>query len=117
MTLSLSDGRTLPCSILRFARGGLDMRKLVLLHFLVVDGEYFVTFSAVARAKGWGHFASVGFAGQVQIIASADSLTVDEAEGVASAFAIDAAPAIDQLFEALKKGSPLDRGRKNREGR
>jgi EpsI family protein len=100
--LSLANGRKLPCSILQFSRGGLDMRRLVVLHFLVVDGEYFTTFNAVAKAKGWRHFARVDYAAQVQIVSSTGSTSVESATKVATDFARDVAPAIEELFVGLQ---------------
>lgn len=106
--LLLNDERRLACSILQFARSGLDTRKLTLLHFLVADGEYFTTFSAVAQAKGWRHFGGVNYAAQVQIMTSADNLAVDAATRVVMNFARDAIPAIDRIFADLKSASDAD---------
>jgi hypothetical protein len=114
LEMPLPDGKKLPCSLLRFARSGLDARKLVLLHFLVADDDYFTTFSAVAKAKGWRHFATLGYAAQVQIVASADNSTMNEATKLVTDFALDTAPVIEQLLEnlhetrgACESGEPL----------
>ena len=101
--LLLSGGQKLPCSIVQFTRGGLDVHRLVLLHFLVVDGEYFTTFSTAAQAKGWRHFATIGFAAQVQIVASAGSTSLDQAAETVMDFALDAGPAMERFFEELKR--------------
>ncbi len=101
LELPLPAGGKLPCSLLRFARNEWDARKLVLLHFLVADGEYFTTFSAVAKAKGWRHFATLDYAAQVQIVAAADDSTTDEAARLVTDFALDTAPVIGQLLENL----------------
>jgi EpsI family protein len=102
--LVLDGGSSLPCSIVQFARGGLDMRKLVLLHFLVADGEYFTTFSDVAKMKGWRHFAGIKYAAQVQVVTSADKMPVDTAIKVVTDFALDAAPVMERLFANLATG-------------
>jgi EpsI family protein len=99
--LALDGGSKLPCSIVQFARGGLDLHQLVLLHFLTADGEYFTTFSAIARAKGWRRFAAIHYAAQVQIIASADNVTLDAATRLVSDFACDAAPFIRRFLVNL----------------
>jgi EpsI family protein len=109
--LSLGEERKLPCSIVQFARGGLDLRRLVLLHFLIVDGECFTTFSAVAKAKGWWHFAGVNYAAQVQIVASADNMAVDAATEMVTDFARDAGPVMEQFFEDLKNARTAQESR------
>ncbi len=99
--LSWGGGRTLRCSLVQFARGGLDVRQLVLLHFLVADGEYFETFWTVAQAKGWRRFADTHYVGQVQIVASADNLSVDAATTLVTDFAREAVPVMQQFFTRL----------------
>ena len=46
---------------------------------------------------------SYGYVAQVQIIASTESLTDDSATKLVSAFAVDSALSIAQLFEALEE--------------
>ncbi len=101
MNFRLRDGRTVPASILQFTRSSLDLRRLVLFHTLVVDGEYFSTFSAVARAKGWRHFGTVRYVAQVQIIASAAGLSMEGAMKLVMDFALDAIPAVDSFFDEI----------------
>ena len=108
LELPLRDGTKLSCSIVQFARSGLDTRKLALLHFLVADGEYFPTFFAVAKAKGWHRFAGIDYAAQVQIVTSADNVTVDAATKLVTDFALDAAPVMKRFFTSLKTARPAD---------
>jgi hypothetical protein len=105
-TAELSPGgqTKLPCSIVRFARTGFDTRNLILVHFLVADGEFFTTFSAVAQKKGWRHFAETHYAAQVQVVASADGMSVEAATKLATSFATDAAPFVGRSFENLRAG-------------
>ncbi|HSV98821.1 MAG TPA: EpsI family protein [Sedimentisphaerales bacterium] len=99
--LSFREQGVVPGRIVQFARSGLDMRKLVLFHFLVVDGECFTSFSAVAKAKGWRHFAEVRYAAQVQIVSSADSQSIEAATQSVLDFARDAYPTMKQFFQGL----------------
>ncbi len=107
VVLPLDGGRKLPCSIVQFARGGLDLRRLVLLHFLMADGEYFMTFSDIARAKGWRHFAGISYAAQVQIVTSADNLAVEEATRLVTDFARVAVPIIGQFLGNRAPAGPV----------
>jgi EpsI family protein len=102
MALSLPGGRTLPCNIVQFARTGLHSGGLLVLHFLVADGEYFTTFSAVAKAKGWRHFAGVRYA-----VGTAD---VHEATTTVTDFAREAAPVIQEMLTELKMSSEGGQG-------
>jgi hypothetical protein len=99
--LSFREEGVLPGRIVQFSRSGLDTRKLVLFHFLVVDGECFTSFSAVAKAKGWRHFAEVRYAAQVQIVASADSQSIEAATQSVLDFARDAYPTMKQFLQGL----------------
>lgn len=99
--LSFGEESVLTGRIVQFARSGLDMRKLVLFHFLIADGEYFTSFSAVAKAKGWRHFAEVEYAAQVQIVSSADSQSIEAATQSVLDFVRDAYPIMKQFFQSL----------------
>lgn len=101
MELLLDDGIKLPCSIFRFFHSRLDTEKVTVLHYTVVDGQYFgyVSGSLLRAAR----FQAVGYVAQVQIIASTESLTTDSATRLVSGFAVDSALSIAQLFEALEE--------------
>jgi EpsI family protein len=113
VVLPLDGGRQLPCSIAQFARGGLDLQKLVLLHFLMADGEYFTTFFDIARAKGWRHFAGISYAAQVQIVASADNVAAEEATRLVTDFARAAVPVIEQFLENRTPARPVAESRED----
>lgn len=102
MELLLDDGIKLPCSIFQFFHGGLDTKKVTVLHYLIADGQYFGDVSLSLLLSGRG-IRAVGYAAQVQIIASTESLTADSAKRLVSAFAVDSALSIDRLFEALEE--------------
>jgi EpsI family protein len=101
LKLRLASGQVLPCSIVQFARSGLDARKLLLLHFLIIDEEYFTTFSAVAKARGWRHFAGARYAAQVQIVTSAEGVSLDAVTKRVTDFARAAAPALEQFLRHI----------------
>lgn len=102
MELLLDDGIKLPCSVFLFFNGGLDTKKVAVLHYLIADGQYFgdVSVSLHQAVRG---IRAVGYVAQVQIIASAESLTADSATRLVSAFAVDSALSIARLFEALEE--------------
>lgn len=102
MELLLDDGIKLPCSIFQFFHGGLDTKKVTVLYYLIADGQYFGDASVSLRQAGRGIHA-VGYVAKVQIVASTESLTADSATRLVSAFAVDSALSIAQLFEALEE--------------
>lgn len=101
MELLLEDEMKLPCSIFQFFQGGLDTKKVTVLHYSIADGQYFgdVSGSLLKASRG---IRAVGYVAQVQIIASTESLTDDSATRLVSAFAVDSALSIAQLFEAFE---------------
>lgn len=100
--LLLDDGMKLPCSIFQFFQGGLDTKKVTVLHYSIADGRYFgdVSGSLLKASQG---IRAVGYVAQVQIIASTESLTDDSVTRLVSAFAVDSALSIARLFEALEE--------------
>ena len=102
MELLLDDGIKLPCSIFQFFHGGLDTKKVTVLHYLIADGQYFGDVSG-SLLQAWRGIRAIGYVAQVQIIASTESLTADSATRLVTAFAVDSALSIAQLFEALEE--------------
>lgn len=105
MELLLDNGIKLPCSIFRFFRGGLDTKKVTVLHYLISDGQYFddVSVSLLNTERGI-RVVGYDYVAHVQIIASTESLTDDSATKLVSAFAVDSALSIAQLFKDLEEG-------------
>lgn len=102
MELPLNDGTKLPCSVFQFFPGGLGTQKVTVLHYLIADGQYFGDISVPLLQAGRG-IRAVGYVAQVQIVALTESLTADSSTRLVSAFAVDSALSIAQLFEALKE--------------
>ena len=100
--LLLDDGIKLPCSIFQFFHGGLDTKKVTVLHYSIADGQYFGDVSGSLLKAGQG-LRAVDYVAQVQIIASTESLTSDSATRLVSAFAVDSALSIVRLFEAIEE--------------
>jgi hypothetical protein len=103
MELPLNDGTTLPCSILRFVRGGLDTANVTVLNYFIVDGELCGDVSLL-KSRAWRDFRAVGYVIQVQIVATTETLTDDSGTRLVSAFAVDSGPSIAGLFEHIEKG-------------
>lgn len=115
MELSLSDGSKLPCTVLNFFGGGLDSRKVSVLNYFIVDGQYYGSLSLL-RSKGRRCLGMIKYAAQVQIVTSNDSLNVDSAMRLVSAFAVDSAPLIAWLFEDIERSRRSGEFRKPLQG-
>jgi len=102
MDLPLSDGTILPCKTLQFSRGTLNIEKVTVLNYYIVDGQYCRDVSLL-RSKVWRGSGTVRYVAQVQIIASNPSnLTIDAAVKMAYDFAAESALSISTIFESTK---------------
>ena len=99
--LPLNSGAKLPCSVFQFVRGGLDVKRVTVLHYFIVDGQ--CGDDSLLRRKGWGRFAKTGYVAQVQVVTQAETFTDDSAIKRVCAFAVDSAAPIARLFEDIKK--------------
>ncbi len=98
VVLRLVDGKTLPCTIFQFSRGGLNNSEKTVLHYYIVDGEYCGDVSQLRR-KVWRGSDSIGYAVQVQI--ATDDVGIQASDwgtDLVSAFAVESAEPIAQLF-------------------
>ncbi len=105
--LPLSDGTKLPCTIFQFSRGGLDAKKMTVLNYFIVDGEYCGDVSLL-KSKAWGNFRAVGYAVQVQIVASNESLSDDSGMRLARRFAADSTSAMGEMVNAIENSRETD---------
>lgn len=96
VSLSLVDGTDLPSQVQRFRRGGLDTRRITVLNYYIVDGEYCSDVSLL-RSKAWKPRSSVAYVAQVQIASGDDALHRSGEAGIRR-FAADSAPAIRRLL-------------------
>lgn len=99
--VSLADGSTLACRVLRFRRGGLSNDSVTVLCYYIVDGEYCADVSLL-RSKSARADADGSFSVQVQIV-SGGGLLDSSAEPAVKAFAAVAAP---QLLRLLPPAPP-----------
>ena len=102
--LPVGDNRTLPCSLFAFSHGSLNTRKMIVLDYFIVNGEYSPDMSLLQR-KAWTGYRTVNYAAQVQIAVSGNALTAESARKVVSDFAADSASSIVRLFENLEEDS------------
>jgi hypothetical protein len=108
MELPLNDGTELPCNIIQFSRGVLTVNKVVVLDYYIVDGKYCRDVSLL-RSKAWRGSGTVRYVAQVQIVTSIQSnQTADSAIQSVSAFAVESALLISQLFENIEKDQKSD---------
>jgi EpsI family protein len=96
--LPLSNDMKLPCNVMQFSRGTLNKKKVVVLDYYIVDGEYCPDVSLL-RWKAVLGSGTVRYAAQVQVVASVTpSLDVDSAANLVCAFAVESASSISELF-------------------
>lgn len=98
MALPLGNGQTLSCTAFQFSRGGFDSERKAVLCYYIVDGEYCGD-ASLLRSKVWYGSDRVDYAVQVQIAAGAGEIQpADSGMALVSAFAVDSALSIAQLF-------------------
>lgn len=106
--LAVSDGTKLPCSLFSFSRGHLDMQRITVLHYFIVDGCYYGDVTA-ATAKTGRRFGMADYVAQVHITSSGN-LPADLPPRIVCDFAVDSAPSIIRLFGDISKDRCLPEG-------
>jgi len=115
LELALDDRRKLPCSVFQFSRGGLDAERRTVLYYYIVDGQYCGDISLL-RSRAWRGSNTVDYVTQVQIVASTGTLTAEAATKMVSAFAVDSASAVAQVFEDTAAGWDSGKCRESLQG-
>ncbi len=105
--LPLRDGGSLPCTILKFSRDGLEAEHTTVLHYYIADGQPYGNVSLVTP-RLWRLSGGVNYVARVLIAASPRGLPEDSAEEMVSDFAIDSAPFVSRLLENLNNGQNPD---------
>ena len=108
LELLLSDGTKLPCNVMQFSRGTLTAKKVLVLDYYIVDGEYSSDVSLL-RSKAWQGSGTVRYVAQVQIVTSIPSnMTADPAIRTVSTFAVESTSLISRLFEDVEEDQQSD---------
>jgi len=108
LELPLSDGTELSCNIMQFSRGTLTTKKVVVLDYYIVDGQYSSDVSLL-RSKAWRGSGTVRYVAQVQIVTPiSPNQTADSATKTVSTFAVESASLIAQLFENAEEDQQSD---------
>lgn len=111
LELPLSDGTELPCNVMQFSRGTLTTKKVVVLDYYIVDGQYCSDVSLL-RSKAWRGSGTVRYVAQVQIVTSISSnQTADSATKAVNTFAVESALLISRLFEDAEEDQQSDKDR------
>ena len=111
--LTLSDDTALPCNIMQFSRGALNAKKIVVLDYYIVDGQYCSDVSLL-RSKAWRGSGWVRYVAQVQIVTSVLSNQIaDSATRTVKTFAVESASLISRLFENAEEDQQSDKDRLN----
>ena len=90
-----ADGSRLGAQILRFQRGDLDVQRVTVLTYYIVDGRR-ARSPVELRPSGWRPKGNVRYIAQVEIASTGDLLGLS-AEGLVRAFAGESAPDIMTL--------------------
>ncbi len=98
-TLALDNGLTLHCRLLQFERGGLVDRRINVLNYYIIDGQYSPDV-AMLRSRIWRPSAAATDVAQVQITCSGGASPEDANEAVRD-FARTSALAILDLMPKL----------------
>lgn len=98
--LSLNNGVKIPNSIFRFSHGVLKRKEAVVLHYYVVDGQYYEEIFPW-QVKLWRLNGTADYIARVMIVAYVKTSTVKAAEKLVSSFAVDSANSIAELFESV----------------
>ena len=103
LELPLSDSTELPCNVMQFSRGTLTTKKVIVLDYYIVDGQYSSDVSLL-RSKAWRGSGTVRYVAQVQIVTSIPlNQTDDSATRTVSTFAVESASLISRLFEDIEE--------------
>jgi len=102
MEVRAVDGTTIPCFLYEFCRKEADGEHLAVLHYCFANGEYFNEVMQVL-AKGWRQLRAIGWAAQVEIVASDLGVTDDSAARRVRAFADDSSSEVNRMFEIIGK--------------
>ncbi len=102
MELPLSDGRTLPCRLLHFSRGGFDSRLLVVLNYYIADGVFYTDVDSL-RLRAWRGSRSFRYLLQVQIVSSTSEFRdADDAVQLVRTFAAKSVEHLRAILPSLK---------------
>ncbi|MDI6451824.1 exosortase-associated EpsI family protein [Anaerobaca lacustris] len=99
--LQLNDGTVLPVICYHFQRDGLAGNRIVVLHYCYAMEQYFSRVVEVFSDR-WRGLQRIGFAAQVQIIASSQTLTDDAAIRLVTDFAVDSSAVIAELLARIE---------------
>lgn len=93
--LPIANGGTLPCNVMRFSRGTLGVQSTMVLYYYIVDGKY------CRDVSEWRYnLKAIGYVAQVQVVAPVSAgQTADSVERLVSAFAVDSAVPLVELFD------------------
>ncbi len=95
-SLSLSDGKEMPCQIHHFVKGGLSSQKIVVLSCYLIDGRFAGDISEV-RSLAWQFDASASHMAHIQVVSNVRG-PMDKTEARVREFATLAAPRIDDVL-------------------
>ncbi len=96
--LSLEDGGTLACRILRFRKGGLSTERVTVLNYYIIDGEFFADVSAL-RSRASQSLGEASYVVQVQLSSNGGPFRRDP-ESTLREFAVLSTPELGKLLPA-----------------
>jgi len=106
--LSLEDGMKLPCTIMQFSKGVMEQKKIMILDYYIVDGE-FSSDVELLRSKIWKGSGAVNYTAQIQISVPIQTIQDSEqAKETISDFAVDSAPLLKELLASFNVNEPSE---------
>ena len=106
LDLPLADGEVLPCNVMQFSRSTLTGNRVLVLYYYLVDGQYCRDVAEWRYKLIW---TPIGYVAQVQVIAAiTDTMPADTALRHATAFAVESASLIADLFQDEKASADVD---------
>jgi len=100
LTVPLSEELNIKCSLFEFSRGSLNTEYMIVLHYLIVDGQYYGDIETL-QLKAGRRLGMVNYAALVQI-SSTESLYNNMTTQIISDFAADSGPYIVRLFKDIE---------------
>lgn len=105
LDLKAADGSTLPCRLMQFEKGGLQVQRIRVLNYYIVDGQCWSDVSLL-RSKAWRANAEGSYSAQVQITCPDDTDHETSDEPVRR-FAAQTGPIIRQLLVDAVAGTQV----------
>jgi len=104
LEINLPENQMLPCRLMHFYRGGLDMDAVTVLNYYLIDGQYCPD-ESLLRSRAWQFNATASYSAQIQITIFGQNLTEREDQLLSDFATVSAPPIRSLLTEAVRKAT------------